>query len=154
MTISPHFRRPALFVALAATAALAAGAVFADPQARHEKMHGEQFGEHFAALDTNGDGAVSRQEFDAMRDGHLAQADANRDGLVSYEEHKGAREAQDREQYLKRHDKDGDGRVSIGELSAKGEGHFERMDRNDDGVISKDEMGSGKRRMERIQKDD
>ena len=128
-------RRPALFAALAATGLLAAGLAIAAPQGK-AGMHGSSF----ETLDANGDGAVSTQEFDAVRAAHLAELDGNNDGMVSFDEHKAAREARIRAHFVSRHDQDGDGRVSVDEMAVRGEGHFERMDRNGDGSITRDEL--------------
>lgn len=128
-------RRPALLAALAATGLLAAGLLVAAPQGK-----GDMHGDFLETLDANGDGAVSTQEFDTMRAAHLAELDGNNDGLVTFEEHKAAREARAREHFVSRHDKDGDGRVSVDEMAIRGEGHFERMDRDGNGSISRDEL--------------
>lgn len=134
---SPFIARPVLFAALAAAGVLAAGALFAAPRQSPGDMHG-----HFAELDANGDGSISADEFDALRVRHLARLDGNNDGFVTFEEHKAAREARARERFTGRHDRDGDGRVSVDEMADRGDDHFGRMDRNDDGTVTPDELRS------------
>ena len=51
-----------------------------------------------------------------------------------------AREARQAERFTTRHDKNGDGRVSVDELAQRGEGMFERMDANGDGMVTREEM--------------
>lgn len=133
---TPVIPRPALFAALVAAGALAAGVLVAAPRQAPGDVHEGRFAE----LDANGDGNISAGEFDALRARHLAQLDGNNDGFVTFDEHKAAREAMAREHFTRRHDRDGDGRVSVDEMADRGDGRFERMDGNDDGVVSQDEM--------------
>ena len=133
MTKVSLFRNSALVLALAATG-LALGTAVA--QSRED---GPRAG-FFAKVDANQDGAITRAEFDALRAEHGREMDANRDGIVTFAEHKAAREAMAEARFVKRHDQDGDGRVSVAELSARGDKHFDRMDANDDGTITADEM--------------
>ncbi|UNK42909.1 EF-hand domain-containing protein [Luteimonas sp. S4-F44] len=49
-------------------------------------------------------------------------------------------------EYLQRMDTDGDGRVSLAEYQAWMGYAFDRMDRNDDGVLSADELPGGQGR--------
>ena len=112
------------------------GAAVAQPQGKggHGRM--------FERMDTDGDGAVSRAEAAAFRAAHAAEADADNDGFVTFEEMRAWREAR-REQRARdrfaRMDTDGDGRVSVQEIAAAGERRFDRMDRNDDGVLDADD---------------
>ena len=137
-----------LALATLATGLLAAGILAAAPQ-DGERMHRvHKMGAAFLdSIDANKDGNISQAEHDAMRATHLAELDRNNDGFVTYEEHKAARDARARDHFAKRHDKDGDGRVSIDEMAERGEGMFDRMDANDDGMVTQEEMrqGRGKR---------
>jgi len=149
----------ALALATLATGLLAAGILVAAPQAgnadgAHGKHRMHQMGGHFLEkVDTDKDGNISKAEHDAARAKHaaaraerLAQVDRNHDGFVTFEEQKAAREAKAGERFTKRHDKNGDGRVAIAEMAAMGDrgaGMFERMDANDDGVVSKEELSQG-----------
>jgi len=141
--------RTPLVLAVLATGLFAAGTAFAAPPAgdgapRTERSH--KMGEKFLAkVDANGDGNISQAEHDAVRAAHLAELDRDNDGYVTYDEQKAAMEARARAGFTKRHDKDGDGRVSIDELGDRGEGMFKRMDANADGMITQEEMRAGHR---------
>jgi hypothetical protein len=92
----------------------------------------ERAGDRFAKLDANGDGSISRAEFDA---GHAARPDrgpraeraGHREGRRGGAHH--AMRGQGRER----------GPVVIAEASAKLGERFDKMDANRDGVISADE---------------
>jgi len=124
---------------------------------------GERGGHHgrghaagmFERIDANGDGVVTRAEFDAHLAARQAGLDANGDGFVSFEEAQTFRAAQQEERARERFarmDTNGDGRISVEEASARQARMFEFMDRNDDGVVDADERsprrwgkGDGKR---------
>lgn len=92
----------------------------------------ERAGDRFAKLDANGDGSISRAEFDA---GHAARPDrgpraeraGHREGRRGGAHH--AMRGQGRER----------GPVVIAEASAKLGERFDKIDANRDGVISADE---------------
>lgn len=99
--------------------------------------------------DRDGDGVISREEFEAA---HLARArdrfaalDADNDGRLTREEMRSARNrfAAERHERAERIDADGDGAWSFGELQAVRPGvtieQFNRLDRNGDGLVTADE---------------
>ena len=135
--------RTTLLLALLATGALAAGTLVAAPQDGERVKIVHRMGGMLKQADANGDGNISRAEHDAMRAGHLAALDRNNDGYVTHAEHKAAMEARMEQAFVKRHDKNGDGRVSVDEMAAMGEGMFERMDANKDGIVTPEEMKQG-----------
>jgi Ca2+-binding EF-hand superfamily protein len=136
MRNSTVIRRPALLAAIAATGLLAAGILVAAP--------GGKGGKFFEGLDANGDGAISQQEVAAKKAAHARELDGNNDGFVDYDEMKAAREARAREHFTKRHDANGDGRVSLDEMQSRGGNMFERLDGNNDGTITRDEMAQAR----------
>ena len=129
MRISHPFRRPVV-LALLATSLFATGTLQAAPG---ERSIGAGL---FAHVDTDKDGVITRAEHDAARAQRLARLDADADGFVTWEEHEAAKERRARETFPRRHDENGDGRVSIDEMSDHGEGLFERLDADKDGVVS------------------
>ena len=120
---------------LGSAAVIAGGDAFAHPQggARMERMK---------AADTNGDGAISRAEAQALP--RLAQRfdtlDANRDGQLTREEFRAARGHAMRTGFIRHLDKDGDGKVSKAEALAQAEARFNRADANQDGFLTAEEV--------------
>jgi Ca2+-binding EF-hand superfamily protein len=113
--------------------------------AKAGKSHHAQ--ERFAAIDTNGDGKITREEDQAHADSRFAKADTNGDGAVTAAEMKAAMLAKmstrlDRRiaKHMDRADTDKDGVISNAEARAAGDARFERMDKNDDGVIEMSEV--------------
>lgn len=106
-------------------------------------------------MDKNKDGSISKEEFEDHRNEFFRAADKNRDGNLSEkdfeklqkkmkEAHEKAREeikAAHKKAMKKKHfdklDADGDGKISKEEFDAKGMRKFIRMDHNDDGELNK-----------------
>ncbi|MGB3147626.1 MAG: EF-hand domain-containing protein [Paracoccaceae bacterium] len=107
----------------------------------------------FAAMDADGDGALSRDEMAAFHRARLAGADADGDGFVTRDEMKAAMEDRMAERLermvdhmIERHDQDGDGRLGADEMEP-GRGMdrmFAHLDRDADGAISKDEFAKAR----------
>jgi len=144
----------ALLAALSVSPALAQSA----PQGQMGMMP------DFATLDANGDGKISPDEMKAFGVGRVAGMDANKDGFVTKDEMKAFIVAKmtDRvnsmvDQRFAKLDPDNTGKVSLDKLEnpQREEKMFKRMDKNGDGVISKDEFDAAKakmaKRMEKMQ---
>ncbi|MCW5699452.1 MAG: EF-hand domain-containing protein [Rhodospirillales bacterium] len=94
-------------------------------------------------FDTDEDGTITREEFDAAHMDRFTTADANGDGEVTFEEFKAAadaRRAERMERMFKRLDTDGNGIVTTAETDVFHERRFERLDKNGDGVITDDDL--------------
>jgi hypothetical protein len=55
----------------------------------HSQHHGQMDGMVFNKLDTNGDGVISRKEFNAYNAKHFKELDTNKDGKLTLEELQG-----------------------------------------------------------------
>ena len=90
--------------------------------------------------DANGDGRVSRREFDAHRADIFAKLDRNGNGVVSEEDAPRIRIAKRKfteklEQVLAMADKNGDGMLSRAEWDSPERDIFALIDQDEDGVI-------------------
>ena len=120
----------------------------------------------FERSDADGDGFITKVEFNAGRDSMFTTIDANKDGILTQEEMQAARDAwrakmgkpandnHDQAQnqtgsdpakkkhggFMKRLDTNQDGQVSTAEFAAGGEKMFAKLDANADGKIAKDEV--------------
>jgi Ca2+-binding EF-hand superfamily protein len=153
MTIRTNMK----IAALSGLLALGGAAAFA-------QQNGDQ--NPFQQLDADGNGEITQAEFQAHAEARFAKVDADGDGFVTAEEMKAAGEARHAERAAKmlgRFDTDGNGSLDASELEAMGGKHgemhggkeggkrgdkggdkgarmIERMDANDDGKLSMEEM--------------
>ncbi len=98
-------------------------------------------GGHFSKMDANEDGIVTASEMNARHEALVAAADANGDGGVSEEEMRAYRKAKRDEMRAENNpDTNGDGVIDRAEFQASAEKRFDRLDKNDDGVLSEDEQ--------------
>lgn len=106
-------------------------------QARPQGMRGPGGG--MARMDTDGDGRLSRAEFDAGARTRFERMDTNRDGIVDTTEMAalpgGGRGM--------RADTNGDGKLTQAEYDAQSKERFDRMDVNGDGVLDTAELQAG-----------
>lgn len=114
----------------------------------------------FEGADTDGDGRITREEFDAAAQARFAAADSNSDGNLSVEEMAAAAEARREEMrqaheaamiaaMIDRRDTNDDGMLSFEEMTPGDSGgrFFGRFDRDEDGVVTEDEMREAGRGM-------
>ena len=168
MKTRTHMIIAASFAALAAGTTVASTS-FADrrgpgwhgseesPMARQER-HGHRFepGEHrgrhgggmrgerwLEGFDANNDGKLTQAEVDQTRRDRFVQFDTDQDGKLSLQEYQALwldamrRHMVDRFQAL---DNDGDAAVTTEEFAAPFGKLVNRMDRNDDGEVTRDEL--------------
>ncbi len=104
----------------------------------------------FERFDADGDGQVTRAEVDAFRTERFEEMDGDGDGVVSLDEMREAAMAMAAERAEARFadlDADGDGTLVVDELAPEREVDiFARLDDNEDGVITEDELPFGPRR--------
>lgn len=115
----------------------------------------------FSELDTNGDGALTLEELQAIGSNRFAQADADGDGVLTRDEliaRAAERHADRIDRLIERADSDGDGQLTMAELEEAREGRtrgrgrnpermFERIDTDGDGAISEAEFEEAMERM-------
>lgn len=111
-------------------------------------------GDRFAAMDTNGDGAVTKAEADAHRAAMFAEIDANKDGNVTPAEMQAHHDAKRAEMRAKREaammaklDTNTDGVISAAEFAAAPAPGFDKLDTDKDGTVSKAEMAAAQDKM-------
>ena len=128
-------------------AALATGFVMGGGMIAQAQGSGDGHGNHFAKIDTNGDGTLSQSELAAAQAARFAEIDTNQDGYLStdeirthHEAKRGARRAQRQERMMKRIDTDGNGLISRAEFEARPKRGLMRADTNGDGAITPDEI--------------
>src|SRR5918995_1082498 len=130
---------------LALGAAVFAGASLADGWGRHHGggHHGGGAMRLFEQFDANQDGRLTQAEIDQARQSRLAEFDQDGDGSLSLEEYQALWMDAMRERMVDRfqsHDDDGDGLVTSEEFAEPFGRIVSRLDRNDDGELTADEM--------------
>ena len=110
---------------------------------RHGHGHHDGGYRLFEAYDANGDGALTQAEVDQARQSQLGEFDENGDGSLSLEEYQALWMDAMRERMVDRfqaHDDDGDGMVTAEEFGERFERMVGRLDDNDDGELTMDEL--------------
>lgn len=125
-------------------AAVAAPALAAGPQGLRG-MHLARGGgsDMIETFDANGDGQLTQAEIDAFRANRLAAFDTDDDGELSLKEYQALWLDAHRERMVddfQRHDDDGNARVTAAEFNEPFANMVARRDRNDDGVLTRDEL--------------
>lgn len=131
--------------ALVATAALfAAGAASAHGKGEGK---GDRMEAHWQQMDKDGDGELSKEELTGRASHLLEDADADGNGKISKDEMKAFHEAR-RAEWKEKHNKDknGDGVVDRTEFLNAAQEHFDKLDKDGNGVLSEDEQRSGHKR--------
>ena len=116
--------------------------------------HGGRMAMMMQYFDSNGDGAVSREEIEQVRTERFAAFDADGDSALTLAEFEGLWLDFMRERMVdgfQRFDADGDGRITAAEIDRPLAMMMQRMDRNEDGVIDRSDF---KRRGMRSNRDD
>jgi Ca2+-binding EF-hand superfamily protein len=93
----------------------------------------------FARLDANGDGSISRAEFDARPERGPARQERRGNRMERRGERGGMMGAGFGARMFERADADKDGRISIAEATARPLAMFDRADANKDGTVTLEE---------------
>lgn len=112
--------------------------------AGHHMGHGMHGGPHamLAPYDADADGRFTQDELDQGNAAEFAKYDANGDGALSLDEFQAlwlARVHERMVDHFQHLDADGDAGVTAAEFAEPVEGLVARMDRNDDGVLDRDD---------------
>ena len=141
-------KRTTLIALTAATLALGTAATFAR-DGGHRGDRTERIDAMFERFDTDGNGEITRDEFDAARSDRFEGADTNGDGLLSTEElvqaalarHSEEAITERVERMIERLDKDGDQALSAEELPGdRSNAMFDRADADGDGIVTRAEV--------------
>jgi hypothetical protein len=133
---------------LVLVAALAGSLVGGAALAQDAPPPGPRGGGMMMRADANGDGKISRQEYNAQIAQRFARRDANKDGFLSGDELAGPRRGGDGEapagmnRAQQRSDTNNDGKISLAEDQAAATIRFDRLDTNKDGTIDASEMSA------------
>jgi Ca2+-binding EF-hand superfamily protein len=98
-------------------------------------------GDHFSRFDEDGDGKVAVSELDARHKEMLAEADKDGDGYVTKDEMKALHES-----HMAGHkarmfpDANNDGKVTRREFEDAARDHFNKLDKDGDGLLTTEEM--------------
>ena len=129
------------------------GAASPDRKARHEEIKARLL-ERLKAADINGDGMISRDEANAglpQLAKHFDAIDTDKNGMITLQEFEAAMKGLHRRRHsvLAHLDKDGDGLISRDEAQAAPRlaRHFNEIDANKDGFLSKDELAAARTKL-------
>ena len=110
--------------------------------------------DRFQQLDADGNGEITQAEFQAHAEARFAKVDADGDGFVTGEELKAAgdarraeRSAKMLERMIERMDTNDDGKLSMEEMTQRHDPAkmFERLDKDENGSISAEEFEAAKK---------
>lgn len=111
---------------------------------------GKWHGGMFERLDTNKDERVNREEIKPFADKRFTRLDTDGDGVVTTAEidaHILKRVEKHRERLLERFDGDGDGKVTRAEYDTQVARMFDRVDTDEDGMVSRHEARKMRKHM-------
>ncbi len=150
------------YLAIVSCFALSASQVYAEPMEHNEHMsvehmsggpiHEQMEDKHFKEMDTNGDGMISKAEFDAAHDKHFKEMDTNGDGKLSPDEMKAGHQKmmeQGKNKHFDEADANHDGALTREEaknmpMLSK---HFDEVDTNKDGKVTREELDAAMEKM-------
>lgn len=105
-------------------------------------FHAAKQQSHFDKKDTNGDGQLTKDELERMPEALFTKLDKDNSGGLSLEEmpkfhgHRGRHGG-----HMFRHaDQNGDGKLTLAEMTAAAERHFAKLDADSDGVVTQEEL--------------
>jgi len=94
-------------------------------------------------MDTDGDGQITRTEYETAHGTRFSAMDTNNDGALTADEMNKMRQTKREEMRQRRFDRmdtDGNGQISEEEFNTQGSEMFSSMDANQDGTVSQSEI--------------
>lgn len=116
-----------------------ASTALAEDDGAKKACEGGGRGHHFAELDKNADGKVTRDELLARAEARFNEADANKDGRVTDDERE-VQHAKRKTAHFAKRDANGDGKLSPAEVERMPDEVFARHDTNGDKFLSAAEL--------------
>ncbi len=134
-----------LLAMILSTAAFAQSqSVASDQTGQQKQRNSRHHGGKLTKMDTNHDGQITREEWKG-RDRGFQKADQNNDGIISRQETRNGRR-QLGKLHLRQMDSNQDKQITRSEWSGDPEA-FSRLDKNSDGIITKEEIRGRRRKM-------
>ncbi|GLT02127.1 hypothetical protein GCM10007897_35310 [Sphingobium jiangsuense] len=112
--------------------------------ARRDAARTKWRAERFNALDKDGNGAISRAEFDAAHQGRAGRADGKRGGPGHHRMGGGMKGGG---MSIAKADANKDGRITLAEATSAALAHFDKMDANKDGTVTVQERRDAMKQM-------
>lgn len=113
------------------------------PRDHHEGPRGDHKGPRLDHFDTDGDGNITRAEYEAALATRFAEADTDGDGQLTAQELAAAKMRHHGERMIQRMDKDGNGTLSAEEMTPPRD-IFADLDADGDGTITRAEAEAHK----------
>lgn len=110
------------------------------------QRHQERAAERFAHIDVNADGVLSRDEVPERFQRRFEKVDANGDGVISQDEMLAGKYGKGHGKYRGKNPEQAGKKRGPVDLEARLQKRFERMDANNDGVVTLEELQQGKGR--------
>lgn len=144
-----NYRIKLTIVAVSITAMAGVAGMAAAGQGRHKGHHrGHMMKTMAERYDANKDGSLSQEEIDTNRTQWHGEFDGDKDGGLALQEFQAlwlkARNVEMVREF-QRFDRDGDGKVTLDEYKAPMASTVADMDRNGDGMLSRDDRRRGQR---------
>ncbi len=108
-------------------------------------------GQNMMKMDTDKDGKISRAEATEKMAQRFDQMDTNKDGFITQDELQKLRDGKkNKDKKGMKMDKDQDGKISRSEASGKLATHFDAIDANKDGFLTKDELKDARKKQKEL----
>ncbi|MDH4235271.1 MAG: EF-hand domain-containing protein [Gallionella sp.] len=147
-------KKTVIYLAVVSGFTLGATLAHAEPMGHDGQMHGQMGDKMFKDADTDGDGAISRAEFDTVHTKRFKEMDTNNDGKITRDEMKAMRDKMMEKGKGARFDEadaNHDGALTREEAEKMPmlSRNFDKVDANHDGKVTREEMDAEMGKMRR-----